>query len=109
MYKIIAKLLANRLRKLLPGLIDERQTAFIKDRHILHGTLILNEAIEEAKRSKKPALVFKVDFAKAYDYVSWNFLDYMMVRMRKPFIYNVNVQRNHVLVRKQSVYTKFSQ
>jgi len=55
MYKIIAKLLANRLRKLLPGLIDERQTAFIKDRHILHGTLILNEAIEEAKRSKKPA------------------------------------------------------
>ena len=81
MYKIIAKLLANRLRKLLPGLIDERQTAFIKDRHILHGTLILNEAIEEAKRSKKPALVFKVDFAKAYDSVSWNFLDYMMVRM----------------------------
>ena len=81
MYKIIAKLLANRLRKVLPGLIDERQTAFIKDRHILHGTLILNEVIEEAKRSKKPALVFKVDFAKAYDSVSWSFLDYMMVRM----------------------------
>ncbi|KHN44108.1 hypothetical protein glysoja_037995, partial [Glycine soja] len=51
MYKTIAKLLANRLCKVLPGLIDERQTAFIKDRHILHGTLILNEVIEEAKRN----------------------------------------------------------
>jgi len=40
MYKIIAKLLANRLRKVMSALIDERQTAFIKDRHILHGTLI---------------------------------------------------------------------
>ena len=65
----------------MPGLIDERQSAFIKDRHILHGTLILNEAVEEAKKCKKPALVFKVDFEKAYDSVSWSFLDYMLDRM----------------------------
>jgi len=81
MYKIIAKLLANRLRMVVPGLIDERQSAFIKDRHILHGTLILNEVVEEVKRCKKPALVFKVDFEKAYDSVSWSFLDYMLDRM----------------------------
>ena len=69
------------LRMVVPGLIDERQSAFIKDRHILHGTLILNEAVEEAKKCKKPALVFKVDFEKAYDSVSWSFLDYMLDRM----------------------------
>ena len=74
MYKIIAKLLANRLRKVMPGLIDERQSASIKDRHILHGTMILNEVVEEAKRCKKSALVFKVDFEKSYDSVSWSFL-----------------------------------
>ncbi|XP_006595313.1 uncharacterized protein LOC114381520 [Glycine soja] len=81
MYKVVAKLLANRLRNVLSGLIDERQSAFIKDRHILHGILILNEVVEEAKRRKKPAMVFKVDFEKAYDSVSWSFLDYMLVRL----------------------------
>ena len=79
MYKVIAKLLANRLRHVISGLIDERQTTFIKDKHILHGILILNEVIEEACRSKRPAMVFKVDFEKAYDSVSWAFLDYMLL------------------------------
>ncbi|KHN41454.1 LINE-1 reverse transcriptase like, partial [Glycine soja] len=81
MYKVIAKLLANRLRNVISDLIDERQTAFIKDRHILHGIVILNEVIEEACRSKKPTMIFKVDFEKAYDSVSWGFLDYMLQRM----------------------------
>ena len=81
MYKAIAKLLANRLSKVMADLIDERQSAFIKDRHILHGALILNEVVEEAKRCKKPTLVLKVDFEKAYDSVSWSFLEYMLDRM----------------------------
>jgi len=81
MYKVIAKLLANRLRHVIPVLIDERQTAFIKDRHILHGILILNEVVEEACRRKKPVMIFKVDFEKAYDTVSWSFLDYMLHRL----------------------------
>ncbi|KHN16320.1 hypothetical protein glysoja_041179, partial [Glycine soja] len=62
------------LRKVVSGLIDERQSAFIKNRHILHGILVLNEVIEEASRSKRPAMVFEVDFEKAYDSVSWAFL-----------------------------------
>ena len=43
--------------------------------------MILNEVVEEAKRCKKPTLVFKVDFEKAYDSVSWSFLEYMLDRM----------------------------
>ena len=81
MYKIMAKLLANRLRVVLPDLIDERQSAFIKNRHILHGILILNEVVDEAIWRKKPAMMFKVDFEKAYDSVSWSFLDYMLMRL----------------------------
>ena len=60
------------------GLIDERQSAFIKGRHILHGIVILNEVVEEARRKRKPVMIFKVDFEKAYDSVSWSFLDYML-------------------------------
>ncbi|KAL5191867.1 Transposon TX1 uncharacterized protein [Glycine soja] len=59
-YKIIAKLLANRLSKVMNHLIDERQTAFVKGRQLLHGVLIANEVVEEARRSKRPCRFFSV-------------------------------------------------
>ncbi|XP_014623177.1 uncharacterized protein [Glycine max] len=80
-YKVVSKLLANRLALVLPHLIDERQTTFMKGRHILHGVMISNEVIAEAKSKNKPCMFFKVDFEKAYDSVSWGFLNYVMVRM----------------------------
>ena len=79
--KIVSKVLANRLALVLPHIIDERQTAFLKGRHILHGVMIANEVIAEAKFKNNPCMVFKVDFEKAYDSVSWGFLNYMMMRM----------------------------
>nr|GEW26675.1 hypothetical protein [Tanacetum cinerariifolium] len=51
------------------------QSAFIVDRHILDGPFILNEVLQWCKVKKKQALVFKVDFEKAYDSVRWDFLD----------------------------------
>jgi len=81
MYKIVAKLLAKRVKVVMPFIINETQSAFIEGRHLLHSALIANEVIDEAKRSNKSCLVFKVDYEKAYDSVSWNFLMYMMWRM----------------------------
>jgi len=78
MYKIVAKILAKRLKKVLSAIIDERQTTFIGGRHLLHSVLIANEAVEEAKRRQNPCMVFKVDYEKVYDSVSWNFLIYML-------------------------------
>ena len=78
MYKIVAKLLANRMKKVMPSIINEAQYAFIEGRHLLHSALIANEVIDEAKRSNKSCLVFKVDYEKAYDSVLWNFLLYML-------------------------------
>lgn len=80
MYKIVSKLLANRMKKVMPFIIDESQSAFIEGRHLLHSMLIANEVIEEAKRDSKSCLVFKVDFEKAYDSMSWDFLLYMLQR-----------------------------
>ncbi|GKV27067.1 hypothetical protein SLEP1_g36277 [Rubroshorea leprosula] len=81
MYKIIAKLLANRLRKVLDKVIGEQQMAFIEGRQLVDGVVIANEVIDEAKRKKKRSFLFKVDFEKAYDKVIWDFLDYMLMRM----------------------------
>lgn len=80
-YKIVVKLLANRLKKVMPKIIDARQSAFISGRHLLHSVLIANEVVEEARRCHKLCLVFKVDYERAYDSVSWDFLAYMMRRL----------------------------
>ncbi|GKV42304.1 hypothetical protein SLEP1_g49718 [Rubroshorea leprosula] len=80
MYKILAKLLANRLRKVLGKIIGEQQMAFIEGRQLMDGVVIANEVIDEAKRKRIKSFLFKVDFEKAYDKVSWDFVDYMLMR-----------------------------
>ncbi|GAU22961.1 hypothetical protein TSUD_247050 [Trifolium subterraneum] len=87
LYKILAKVLANRLRLVIGSVISESQTSFVKDRQILDGILIANEAVDEARKTKKELLLFKVDFEKAYDSVDWSYLDAVMGRMSFPVLW----------------------
>ncbi|GAU10308.1 hypothetical protein TSUD_422640, partial [Trifolium subterraneum] len=75
LYKILAKVLANRLRLVMGSVISESQTAFVRDRQILDGILIANEVVDEARRAKKELMLFKVDFEKAYDSMDLGYLD----------------------------------
>ncbi|GJZ25236.1 RNA-directed DNA polymerase, eukaryota [Tanacetum coccineum] len=75
LYKIIAKILANRLVMVLGDLVSEVQSAFIANRQILDGPFILNELIQWCKSKKKQTMIFKIDFEKAYDSVRWDYLD----------------------------------
>jgi hypothetical protein len=61
LYKILAKVLANRFRLVVGSVISVSQTAFIQDRHNLDGILIANEVVDEARKSRKELLLFKVD------------------------------------------------
>ncbi|PNX57813.1 cysteine-rich receptor-like protein kinase [Trifolium pratense] len=81
LYKILAKLLANCLRVVMGSVISASQTAFVKGRQILDGILVANEVVDEARKSKKEMLLFKVDFEKAYDSVDWGYLEGVMGRM----------------------------
>ncbi|GJW59292.1 RNA-directed DNA polymerase, eukaryota [Tanacetum coccineum] len=56
--------------KSIPGLISDVQTAFLPNRQILDGPFIINELLSWCKHKKQQAMVFKVDFAKAYDSIS---------------------------------------
>nr|GEV36937.1 RNA-directed DNA polymerase, eukaryota [Tanacetum cinerariifolium] len=59
LYKIIAKILANRLVMVLGDLVNEIQSAFVADRQILDGPFILNELVQWCKKKKKQAMIFK--------------------------------------------------
>jgi len=80
-YKIIAKVLAERIKNVLPYVIDESQSAFLKGREILDSALMANEVIEDLRRGGRSGLCLKVDFEKAYDSVRWEFLYDMLQRM----------------------------
>ncbi|GKG02295.1 cysteine-rich receptor-like protein kinase, partial [Tanacetum coccineum] len=73
-YKIIAKLLAERVKRVVGDVVGEVQKMFIKARYILDGVLIANETMEFLKKKKEKGLIFKVDFKKAYDSINWRFL-----------------------------------
>ncbi|GJS06333.1 RNA-directed DNA polymerase, eukaryota [Tanacetum coccineum] len=73
-YKVITKILANRLATVISDLVSDIQSAFVANRQILDGSFILNELFAWCKREKKKAMIFKVDFAKEYDSVHWDYL-----------------------------------
>ncbi|XP_071689016.1 uncharacterized protein [Rutidosis leptorrhynchoides] len=64
-----------------PCIIGNEQSAYLKGRFILDGALISNESIEYLKKNKRKSLIFKVDFEKAFDSLSWEFFLDMMETM----------------------------
>lgn len=72
LYKIFSKVLANRLKKILPSIITEHQSAFVKDRLISDNTLVAFETLHCMKKHKIGETGFmavKLDMSKAYDRV----------------------------------------
>ncbi|XP_030495226.2 uncharacterized protein LOC115711025 [Cannabis sativa] len=76
-YKIISKLLANRIKKLLPGIISPSQSAFVPGRWIAENGIIAHEIMDSFKKMKgrRGFVGLKLDMSKAYDRMEWGFLD----------------------------------
>nr|XP_025627922.1 uncharacterized protein LOC112721056 [Arachis hypogaea] len=68
-YKVISKVLVRRLRTVMPGLVGETYTIFVKGRKIHDDTLIACETVQWLKAHRKKAAIIKIDVQKAYDRV----------------------------------------
>ncbi|GAU18647.1 hypothetical protein TSUD_124800 [Trifolium subterraneum] len=84
LYKMISKVLANRLKLCLDKCVSQEQSAFVEGRSILDNALISIEVLHSLKRKTKGRrgeLALKIDISKAYDKVDWGFLRGVLTRM----------------------------
>eukprot|EP00253_Pinus_taeda_P028357 PITA_28357 len=73
-YKIITKILANRLKNLLPSLISENQGGFVPSRQITDNVILIQEAIHSSISRKERGMIIKLDMENAFDRVNHHFL-----------------------------------
>jgi hypothetical protein len=83
-YKLVAKVLANRLKNILSKCISDNQSAFVPGRSILDNAMVAIEVVHHMKsklRGKMGDVALKLDISKAYDRIEWDYLRGIMSKM----------------------------
>ena len=81
LYKLLAKVLANRLKRVMSSLVNKAQNAFVGGRQILVASLIANEVIDSMVKKNERGILCKLDIEKAYDNINWKFLFGVLQKM----------------------------
>ena len=76
-YKIITKVVANRLKNIMAKLVGPMQSSFLPGRHITDNIVIAQEVIHSMnnKKGRMGRMAIKIDLEKAYDILSWDFIE----------------------------------
>ena len=89
-YKIIAAAVANRIKQVLPSIIDRDQTGFMKDRFIGDNTRLTDDLIQALQKEKRSALFVSLDIEDAFNAVDWDFAR-MVMRTRNLPVETLNL------------------
>ena len=81
-YEIITKIIANRLKPLLPSLISLEQSRFVEGRQITDGIILLHEVLHSVRTKKISGMMVKLDIAKAHDKINWQIMRKLLTTFR---------------------------
>eukprot|EP00253_Pinus_taeda_P017157 PITA_17157 len=73
-YKIISKVVANRLKPLLPTLVSMEQSRYVEGRQILNNIIQADEVVHSLTSNRKDGMIMKLNIAKAYDKLNWTYI-----------------------------------
>lgn len=87
LYKIITKIIANRIRPILSQHILPEQFAFLEDRQIQEAIGTAQEAIHSIHVRRLKGIMLKIDLAKAFDRVSWLYIKMILIHLGFPHLF----------------------
>ena len=73
-YKIASGVIANRIKTVLPSIINVDQSGFMANRFTGDNIRLIYDILNSSLENKKPGLLLLVDFEKAFDSVAWSFI-----------------------------------
>lgn len=88
LYKVVSKIIANRLKPFLPRIISTNQSAFIQGRLLMENVLLATELVKDYhKENVSLRCAMKIDISKAFDSVQWSFVLKTLMAMGFPETY----------------------
>ena len=83
-YKILSKVITNRLKRIMPFIIGEEQTCGVASRNIQDNIMFLRDVIDFANWNNLEACLLSIDQEKAFDRISWVYMFAVMEKMGIP-------------------------
>eukprot|EP00253_Pinus_taeda_P002123 PITA_02123 len=87
LYKIISKIIANRIRPILSKHILSEQFAFLEDHQIHEAIDTTQEAIHSIRSHRLKGIILKIDLVKAFDRVNWLYIKMLLIHLGFPLLF----------------------
>jgi hypothetical protein len=78
-YKLLTKVIARRLKPILPTIISPEKSGYVEGRQILDSVILAHEVIHSLQKTKTPGMLLKLDLSKAFDKINWEYMQAMLL------------------------------